>query len=92
MGDNALSLHRYAEAERAFEQAMLLSPDWADPYVYQGWLHICRQGDFVRARALLRQALARIEPERVVVAFSSGDLPRPRPPRRTAASGRCSTR
>ena len=75
VGDNALSLHRYAEAERAFEQAKLLSPDWADPYVYQGWLYICWRGDVARARALLRQALARIEPERVVVAFRSGDLP-----------------
>jgi tetratricopeptide (TPR) repeat protein len=75
VGDNALSLHRYAEAERAFEQARLLSPDWADPYVYQGWVHICRDGDFARARVLLRQALGRIEPERVVVALSSGDLP-----------------
>jgi TolB-like protein/Flp pilus assembly protein TadD/tRNA A-37 threonylcarbamoyl transferase component Bud32 len=75
VGDDALALHRYREAERAFEQAILLSPDWADPYVYKGWLYICWRGDFTRARALLRQALARIEPERVVVAFSSGDLP-----------------
>jgi TolB-like protein/Flp pilus assembly protein TadD len=75
VGDDALALHRYEKAERAFEQAILLSPDWADPYVYKGWLYICWQGDFARARALLRQALARIDPERVVVAFSSGDLP-----------------
>jgi tetratricopeptide (TPR) repeat protein len=75
VGDDALALHRYEEAERAFDQAILLSPDWADPYVYKGWMYICWRGDFTRARALLRQALRRIEPERVVVALSSGDLP-----------------
>ncbi len=73
VGDNYLSLHRFAEADHYLERAMTLSPDWSNPYLYRAWLHVIWRGDLARGRELVRQALARIEPGRFAASLQTGD-------------------
>jgi TolB-like protein/Tfp pilus assembly protein PilF/tRNA A-37 threonylcarbamoyl transferase component Bud32 len=73
VGDNYLSLHMFSEADHYLERAMVLSPDWANPYVYRAWLQVSWRGDLAQARALMAQGLARIEPGRFAPALQTGD-------------------
>jgi TolB-like protein/Tfp pilus assembly protein PilF len=73
VGDNYLSLHMFGEADHYLERAMVLSPDWANPYVYRAWLQVIWRGDLARGRALMAQGLARIEPGRFAPALQTGD-------------------
>jgi tetratricopeptide (TPR) repeat protein len=73
VGDNYLSLHMFSEADHYFERAMVLSPDWANPYVYRAWLQVVWRGDLARGRALMAQGLARIEPGRFAPSLQTGD-------------------
>jgi len=73
VGDNYLSLHMFSEADHYLEGAMVLSPDWANPYVYRAWLQVVWRGDLARGRALMAQGLARIEPGRFAPALQTGD-------------------
>ena len=43
----------YAEAERHFDRASQLAPDWAEPYAYKAMLHLVWRGDRDRARAVI---------------------------------------
>jgi TolB-like protein/Tfp pilus assembly protein PilF/tRNA A-37 threonylcarbamoyl transferase component Bud32 len=73
VGDNYLSLHRFAEADHYLERAMALSPDWSNPYVYRAWLHVVWRGDLARGREFMAQGLAHIEPGRFAAALQTGD-------------------
>jgi eukaryotic-like serine/threonine-protein kinase len=73
VGDDYFSLRRYAEADQYLERAMTLSPEWANPYVYRGWLQVVWRGDTARERAYIRQGLTRIEPGRFAPSFHGGD-------------------
>ena len=73
VGDNYLSLHRFGESDHYFERAMVLSPDWANPYVYRAWLQVIWRGDLTRGRAIMAQGLGRIEPGRFAPALQTGD-------------------
>jgi serine/threonine-protein kinase len=73
VGDNYFSLRNYAAADRYFERAMTLSPEWTNPYVYRGWLQVVWRGDTARGRGYIRQGLARIEPGRFAPSFHGGD-------------------
>ncbi len=52
---------------------MTLSPDWPNPYVYRAWLYVVWRGDLARARAILGQALHRIEVNRFATSLQTGD-------------------
>jgi tetratricopeptide (TPR) repeat protein len=73
VGDNYFSLRMYPEADHYFERAMTLSPEWANPYVYRGWLQVVWRGDTARGRAYIRDGLTRIEPGRFAPSFHGGD-------------------
>jgi tetratricopeptide (TPR) repeat protein len=73
VADNYLSLRKYPESDHYFERAMTLSPEWSNPYVYRAWLQVVWRGDTARARALIREALARIEPGRFATSLHGGD-------------------
>jgi TolB-like protein/Tfp pilus assembly protein PilF/tRNA A-37 threonylcarbamoyl transferase component Bud32 len=73
VGDNYLALHMFSEADHYLERAMVLSPDWANPYVYRAWLQVVWRGDLARGRALMAQGLARIEPGQFAPALQTGD-------------------
>ena len=73
VGDNYLSLRRFAEAEHYLERAMTLSSDWPNPYVYRAWLHVIWRGDLPRARAIVGQGLNRIDAARFALSFQTGD-------------------
>jgi tetratricopeptide (TPR) repeat protein len=59
----------YAEAERRFDRASQLAPDWAEPYAYKAMLHLVWRGDRARARAVIGQALTRVSPGRIAQAL-----------------------
>ena len=59
----------YAEAERRFDRASQLAPDWAEPYAYKAMLHLVWRGDRDRARAVIGQALTRVSPGRMAQAL-----------------------
>ena len=49
-------LRNYQEAERSYERAISLSPDWPLPYEDKAWLYVLAQGSTEKARAVLNQA------------------------------------
>jgi serine/threonine-protein kinase len=59
----------YAEAERRFDRAIQLAPDWAEPYAYKAMLHLVWRGDRDRARAVIGQALTRVSAGRMAQAL-----------------------
>ena len=59
----------YAEAERRFDRAIQLAPDWAEPYAYKAMLYLVWRGDRVRARAVMGQAMTRVSPGRMAQAL-----------------------
>jgi eukaryotic-like serine/threonine-protein kinase len=73
VGDNYLALHMFSEADHYLERAMVLSPDWANPYIYRAWLQVAWRGDLAKARALMAEGLARIEAGRFAPALQTGD-------------------
>jgi tetratricopeptide (TPR) repeat protein len=73
VGDNYLSLHRFAEADRYLDRATTLSPDWPNPYIYRAWLQVVWRGDMSRGRAIIRQGLDRIEAGRFAAPLQTGD-------------------
>jgi len=73
VGDNYFSMRKYPEAEHYLDRAIVLSPDWVNPYVFKAWLYLVWRGDMPAARAVLRQALSRVEVSRVAQAIGAGD-------------------
>jgi TolB-like protein/tRNA A-37 threonylcarbamoyl transferase component Bud32/Tfp pilus assembly protein PilF len=73
VGDNYFSMRMFREAEQYFDRAIVLSPDWPNPYVYKAWLQLSWRGDLPRARAVLGQALNRLPPGRLAASLSTGD-------------------
>jgi serine/threonine protein kinase/tetratricopeptide (TPR) repeat protein len=65
LGDIYMRMGRYADAERAFDRATALGPDWANTRAYKAMLYVVWQGDMDKARAVYREALARIPPARL---------------------------
>jgi TolB-like protein/Flp pilus assembly protein TadD len=65
LGDIYMRMRRYADAERAFDRAIALGPDWANTRAYKAMLYVVWQGDLDKARAVYRDALARIPPARL---------------------------
>ncbi len=59
----------YAEAERRFDRASQLAPDWAEPYAYKAMLQLVWRGDRAGARAVIGRALTRVSPGRVAQAL-----------------------
>jgi tetratricopeptide (TPR) repeat protein len=73
VGDDYFSLRKFPEAEHYFDRAIVLAPDWVNPYTYKAWLQMVWRGDMRSARAVLRQALSRVEVSRVAQAIGAGD-------------------
>jgi TolB-like protein/Tfp pilus assembly protein PilF len=69
LADTYMSMRNYAEAERRFDRAIQLAPDWAEPYAYKAMLHLVWRGDRARARAVIGQALTRVSPGRMAQAL-----------------------
>jgi serine/threonine-protein kinase len=73
LGDTYASVRLYPEAERYIERAIALDPGAPNPYAYSAALQVVRNGDLARARAILGQALARIDPARVAPTYMNSD-------------------
>jgi len=73
VADDYLSLHMFPEAEHYFDRAMILSPDWGNPYIYKAWMLVSWQGDTARARAVLRQGMAHVEGGSFAPGLAAGD-------------------
>jgi Flp pilus assembly protein TadD len=58
-------MRRYADAERQFDKAIALGPDWANSRAYKAMLYVVWQGDLERARASFRDGLTRIPAARL---------------------------
>ena len=69
LADTHMSLRNYAEADRRFDRAIQLAPDWAEPYAYKAMLYLVWQGDRERARAVIGQALNRVSVGRLAQAL-----------------------
>ncbi len=48
-------MHQYTQAETYLNRAIQLAPDWALPYIYRAWLHIFRDGNIAKAKAILAE-------------------------------------
>jgi serine/threonine-protein kinase len=73
LADTYMSLRHYPEAERAFDRAIQLSPDWAEPWAYKAMLQLIWRGDPARARAVMAQALDRVSAGRLAQALTIPD-------------------
>jgi serine/threonine-protein kinase len=69
LADTYMSSRNYGEAERLFDRAIQLAPDWAEPYAYKAMLMLVWQGDSTRARAIIGQALTRVSAGRLAQAL-----------------------
>ncbi|MEZ0336470.1 MAG: tetratricopeptide repeat protein, partial [Gemmatimonadales bacterium] len=69
LADTYMSVRKYPEAERLFDRAIQLAPDWAEPYAYRAMLHLVWRGDLTQARAVVGQALTRVNPGRLAQAL-----------------------
>jgi serine/threonine-protein kinase len=54
--ESCVLARRYADADRAFERAIVLSPQWDDPYGEKAWLQVQWHGDLDKAQAVLDEA------------------------------------
>jgi tetratricopeptide (TPR) repeat protein len=68
-----MSLRQYPEAERTFDRAIQLSPDWAEPWAYKAMLQLIWRGDPGRAHAVMTQALNRVSAGRLAQALTIPD-------------------
>jgi hypothetical protein len=73
LADTYMSLRRYPEAERAFDRAIQLSPDWAEPWAYKAMLQLIWRGDLERARTVMAEALHRVSAGRLAQALTIPD-------------------
>jgi serine/threonine-protein kinase len=73
LADTYMSLRRYPEAERAFDRAIQLSPDWAEPWAYKAMLQLVWRGDRKRARSVMVEALQRVNAGRLAQALTIPD-------------------
>lgn len=55
IGQTCVPLRRYAEAEKYFNQAIALKPDWSHAYVMKGWLYLAWKGEVKKARSILAE-------------------------------------
>ena len=69
LADISMWTRDYPEAERRFDRASQLAPDWAEPYAYKAMLYLVWRGDRARARAVIGQALTRVSPGRMAQAL-----------------------
>ena len=69
LADTYMSVRDYAEAERRFDRAIQLAPDWAEPYAYKAMLHLVWRGDRGQARSVIVQALTRVSAGRMAQAL-----------------------
>jgi serine/threonine-protein kinase len=69
LGDTYLSMRDYDAAERMFQRAIALAPDWPVPYVYYANLQVLRNGDFAAAHAVVQEALRHMSPGRLAGAL-----------------------
>ena len=69
LADTYMSVRNYPEAERLFDRAIQLAPDWAEPYAYKAMLHLVWRGDLTLARAVVGQALTRVSAGRLAQAL-----------------------
>ncbi|MEW6412621.1 MAG: protein kinase [Candidatus Zixiibacteriota bacterium] len=54
-------LRQYDQAEQYLRRTVALAPDWPLPYIYRAWLHVFKDGDTARARAILQQSEGRAD-------------------------------
>jgi serine/threonine-protein kinase len=73
LADTYMSLRHYPEAERTYDRAIQLSPDWAEPWAYKAMLQLIWRGDPGRARAVMTQALNRVSAGRLAQALTIPD-------------------
>ena len=73
LADTYMSVRNYPEAERHFDRAIQLAPDWAEPYAYKAMLTLVSRGDHPAARAVLRDALSRVSGGRLAQALMIPD-------------------
>jgi len=73
LADTYMSVRKYPEAERLYDRAIQLAPDWAEPYAYKAMLHLVWRGDLTLARAVVGQALTRVNAGRLAQALLIAD-------------------
>jgi tetratricopeptide (TPR) repeat protein len=73
LADTYMSVRHYPEAERAFDRAIQLSPDWAEPWAYKAMLQLIWRGDQGRAHEVMIQALDRVSAGRLAQALTIPD-------------------
>ncbi len=73
LADTYTSTRNYPEAERLYDRAIQLAPDWAEPYAYKAMLYLIWRGDLTHARAVVGQALTRVNAGRLAQALLISD-------------------
>jgi hypothetical protein len=64
-----MSVRKYPESERLLDRAIQLAPDWAEPYAYKAMLPLVWRGDLTLARAVIGEALTRVNAGRLAQAL-----------------------
>ena len=59
-------IRNYPEAERYFDRAISLAPDWFGPYVSKTRLYVKWEGTTEKARAVLEEASEKVDPAKLI--------------------------
>jgi len=68
LGETYLAMRDYPNAERWFDRAQALAPDWALIYAWKAWLYLLWKGDVGRAQRVFSEASRDVSTEELLAA------------------------
>lgn len=74
VGATCIHMRNYPEAERYFDRAISLAPDWIVPYYFKALLYIIWEGSTVKANKVVQEAAGKVDPPRLPSLWFEFDL------------------
>lgn len=74
VGATYVHMRNYPEAERYFDRAISLAPDWILPYYFKALLYVIWEGSTVKANKVLQEAAGKVDPPQLPCLWFDFDL------------------
>jgi len=74
VGATYVNMRNYPEAERYFDRAISLAPDWILPYYFKALLYVIWEGSTVKANKVLQEAAGKVDPPQLPCLWFEFDL------------------
>ncbi|MGH8004874.1 MAG: tetratricopeptide repeat protein, partial [Limisphaerales bacterium] len=73
-GNTCRFIRNYPEAERYYDRAISIAPDWAEAYNFKVELYIQREGKTEKARKVLEEVEGKIDPAELAASWAELDV------------------